>query len=82
MNAETLISDAGIPDSTYVDVASVPWQPTRFPGIESKLLMENKSTGMSTWLMRWAPGSRLPQHEHVAIEQPMSCRARSRTMRA
>ena len=64
MNAETFV-----PDSTYVDVASVPWQPTRFPGIESKLLMENKATGLSTWLMRWAPGARLPQHEHVAIEQ-------------
>jgi anti-sigma factor ChrR (cupin superfamily) len=74
MNAETLIAESGtpdslIPDSTYVDVASVPWLPTRFPGIESKLLMEDKATGMSTWLMRWAPGARLPQHEHVAIEQ-------------
>ena len=64
MNVETLM-----PDSTYVDVASLPWQPTRFPGIESKLLMENEATGMSTCLMRWAPGARLPHHEHVAIEQ-------------
>jgi anti-sigma factor ChrR (cupin superfamily) len=24
---------------------------------------------MSTVLMRWAPGARLPHHEHVAIEQ-------------
>jgi hypothetical protein len=64
MNAETLP-----PDSTYVDVALVPWQPTRFPGIDSKILMENKTTGMSTVLMRWAPGARLPNHEHVAIEQ-------------
>src|SRR5260370_37878932 len=31
--------------------------------------MENKATGMSTVLMRWAPGARLPHHEHVAIEQ-------------
>jgi anti-sigma factor ChrR (cupin superfamily) len=31
--------------------------------------MENKTTGMSTMLMRWAPGARLPRHEHVAIEQ-------------
>ena len=73
MNAETLVAasplpDSTIPDSTYVDVPSVPWQPTRFPGIEAKTLMANNS-GMSTVLMRWAPGSRLPQHEHVAIEQ-------------
>jgi anti-sigma factor ChrR (cupin superfamily) len=64
MNVETLI-----PDSTYVDVAAMPWQPTRFPGIDCKILMENKATGMSTMLMRWAPGARLPHHEHVAIEQ-------------
>ena len=65
MNAETMM----IPDSTYVDVPSIPWQPTRFPGVEAKTLMENKATGMSTVLMRWAPGARLPHHEHVAIEQ-------------
>ena len=69
MNAETLIVEKALPDSTYVDVADVPWQPTRFPGVEWKILMENKATGMSTALMRWAPGARLPLHEHVAIEQ-------------
>ena len=64
MNVETLP-----PDSTYVDVAGVPWTATRFPGVEAKVLMENKATGMSTVLMRWAPGARLPRHEHVEIEQ-------------
>ena len=64
MNADTLIAD-----STYVDVPAMPWKPTRFPGVEAKTLMENPATGMSTVLMRWAPGARLPQHEHVAIEQ-------------
>jgi hypothetical protein len=48
---------------------SIPWKPTRFPGVEAKTLMENPATGMSTVLMRWAPGARLPHHEHVAIEQ-------------
>ena len=38
-------------------------------GLEAKTLMENKATGMSTVLMRWAPGAKLPDHEHVAIEQ-------------
>ena len=47
----------------------MPWKPTRFPGIEAKTLMEDKTTGMSTLLMRWAPGARLPLHEHVAVEQ-------------
>ena len=64
MNAETFI-----PDSTYVDVPSIPWKPTRFPGVEAKTLMEDPATGMSTVLMRWAPGARLPHREHVAIEQ-------------
>ena len=67
MNVQSLAGLA--PDSTYVDVASVPWQPTRFPGVEWKILMEQKETGLSTVLMRWAPGARLPAHEHVAIEQ-------------
>ncbi len=58
-----------IPDSTYVDVASVPWTKTRFPGIDQKILMEDKTTGMVTVLMRWAKGTRLPKHEHVEIEQ-------------
>jgi anti-sigma factor ChrR (cupin superfamily) len=64
MNVETMLSG-----STYVDVDKVSWAPTRFPGIEAKTLMEDKSTGMSTMLMRWAPGARLPHHEHVALEQ-------------
>ena len=64
MNAETMT-----PDSTYVDIERIPWTKTRFPGIETKMLMENKATGMSTQLMRWAPGARLPRHEHVEIEQ-------------
>ena len=31
--------------------------------------MENKETGLATLLMRWAPGARLPLHEHVEVEQ-------------
>ena len=64
-----------LPDSTYVDVAGVPWQPTRFPGVEWKILLENKATGMSTALTRWAPGARLPVHAHVAIEQTVGPRS-------
>ena len=65
MNADANL----VPDSTYVDVAAAPWTKTRFPGVEAKILMEQKETGLSTWLMRWAPGARLPAHEHVEIEQ-------------
>lgn len=55
--------------SRYVAVDAVPWTATRFSGIEMKTLMEDKQTGMLTVLMRWAPGARLPMHEHVRIEQ-------------
>jgi len=69
MNAETMPLGGLVPDSTYVEVAKVPWVKTRFPGIEAKTLMENKETGLATLLMRWAPGARLPLHEHVEVEQ-------------
>lgn len=55
--------------SRYVALDAIPWQPTRFPGIEQKILMEDKERGLYTALMRWAPGSTLPMHEHVEIEQ-------------
>jgi len=55
--------------SRYVSVADVPWTPTRHKGVEMKALMEDKSTGLLTALVRFAPGSTLPDHEHVEIEQ-------------
>lgn len=55
--------------SRYVDVAALPWVPTRFPGVELKVLMEDKETGLLTALTRFAPGAVLPDHEHVELEQ-------------
>jgi anti-sigma factor ChrR (cupin superfamily) len=55
--------------SRYVDVASLPWMPTRFKGVDMKVLMEDKETGLSTTLVRFAPGATLPDHEHVDLEQ-------------
>jgi anti-sigma factor ChrR (cupin superfamily) len=55
--------------SRYVDVADVPWTPTRFKGVDMKILMEDKDTGLSTALVRFAPGATLPDHEHVELEQ-------------
>jgi hypothetical protein len=55
--------------SRFVDVANLSWEKTRFPGIEQKTLLIDKSTGLLTALMRMAPGARLPQHQHVKIEQ-------------
>jgi len=55
--------------SRFVDVPNLPWEKTRFPGIEQKTLLMDKATGLVTALMRMAPGVRLPDHQHVKIEQ-------------
>jgi len=55
--------------SRYVNVEALPWRPTRWAGIEMKVLVEEPETGLLTALFRWAPGSELPLHEHVRIEQ-------------
>ena len=55
--------------SRLVDVAEMPWQPSRYPGIEFKTLLFDRANGLVTSLMRMAPGSVLPDHEHVRIEQ-------------
>ena len=55
--------------SRYVQVDALPWTPTRFPGIEIKVLMEDRETGLLTALTRLAPGAVLPLHEHADLEQ-------------
>jgi len=55
--------------SRYIDVPSLPWQPSRFPGVEVKVLMEDPDTGLQTVLTRMAPGAVLTDHMHVEIEQ-------------
>lgn len=56
-------------DSRYVDVASLPWKPTPTKGIDMKILLLDEETGLMTALFRWEPGTVLPRHEHVEIEQ-------------
>lgn len=55
--------------SRYVDVEQIPWKPSRFPGVDIKVLMEDSATGLQTTLTRLAPGAVLPLHEHMDIEQ-------------
>ena len=55
--------------SRLVDVDALDWHPTRFEGIVVKPLLFDRASGLATSLMRMAPGSALPEHEHVAIEQ-------------
>jgi anti-sigma factor ChrR (cupin superfamily) len=55
--------------SRFVDVQRLPWERTRYPGVETKTLLVDRKTGLLTLLMKMAPGARLPDHEHVEIEQ-------------
>jgi anti-sigma factor ChrR (cupin superfamily) len=55
--------------SVFVDVENMPWEKTRYEGVEQKTLLVDPKTGMLTALMRMGPGVKLPDHEHVKIEQ-------------
>jgi len=59
----------GLLQSRLVNVADAPWQPTPYEGIDIKVLMSDEETGLMTALFRWQPGSVLPDHEHVELEQ-------------
>lgn len=59
----------GANGSHYIDVASVPWKETGYPGVKIKVLLEDFDTGLFTALFSWEPGAKLPLHEHAGIEQ-------------
>jgi anti-sigma factor ChrR (cupin superfamily) len=63
-----LLSDAASPPSTYLDVVNMPWERSKFPGIEHKVLYTDPASGMSTLLFRLAPGAEVPLHEHTGVE--------------
>jgi anti-sigma factor ChrR (cupin superfamily) len=62
---------AGLPPlaSRFVQVAGLPWEDTRFAGVQQKILVVDRDSGVVTALMKFAPGAKLPDHEHVLIEQ-------------
>jgi anti-sigma factor ChrR (cupin superfamily) len=55
--------------SRFVDVEALPWEQTVYSGVEYKTLIVDRSSGLLTTLMRFAPNVKLPDHEHVFIEQ-------------
>jgi anti-sigma factor ChrR (cupin superfamily) len=55
--------------SRLVDTDALPWQATRYAGIEVKPLLFDRASGLASLVMRMAPGAVLPDHEHVLIEQ-------------
>src|SRR5262249_29960992 len=54
--------------SRYLDVPNMPWEPTKFAGIQIKVLYSDDS-GMTTALFKLDPGAVVPLHEHTALEQ-------------
>ncbi len=55
--------------SHYIDVANSPWKPTRFPGVDMKILWRDPEGEAFTALYRMAPGAALPKHRHMGVEQ-------------
>ena len=54
--------------SHFLDVPNMPWEATKFPGIQIKVLYADDA-GMTTALFKLAPGAVVPLHEHTALEQ-------------
>jgi anti-sigma factor ChrR (cupin superfamily) len=55
--------------SRVLRARDMPWQPTRFPGCQTKTLLFDAKSGLVTLLFKMEPGAELPYHEHVLIEQ-------------
>lgn len=55
--------------SRFVNVHELPWESTRYPGIQTKTLLIDKESGLLTALLKMDPGAKLPDHEHVLVEQ-------------
>ena len=53
--------------SHYLDAPNMPWEATKFPGIEIKVLYSD-GDGITTALFKLAPGAVVPLHEHTGVE--------------
>jgi anti-sigma factor ChrR (cupin superfamily) len=62
------MSSSDARQSIYLDLSTIAWEPTPYPGVETKTLYQ-EGTGRRTTLTRFAPGARLPRHRHVGLEQ-------------
>lgn len=50
-------------------VANLAWEGTGIPGIQRKLLSQDKESGTYTALVHMASGARYPPHRHAGTEQ-------------
>jgi quercetin dioxygenase-like cupin family protein len=49
--------------------AEAAWKPSAVPGVSVTVLRYDRATGESTSLVRFAPGTRFPAHNHPAGEE-------------
>ena len=77
-----LLANEPSPPSSYVDVVNAPWETSKFPGIEHKVLYNDPNTGMATLLFRLAPGAIVPLHEHTGVEMTYVLKAAWKMMKA
>ena len=54
---------------SFVSGATAEWKAGRIPGISVKLLRRDTESGASSSLVRFAPGTTFPAHDHPAGEE-------------
>jgi quercetin dioxygenase-like cupin family protein len=69
MDVYATIRESPQGDAMLVQTASTPWKPSAHAGVAVKVLRRDKSTGESTSLVRFEPGTRFPAHNHPAGEE-------------
>ncbi len=68
MHADIKLNSDPALATRFLDVPNMPWEPTKFPGIQIKVLYSDDE-GRTTALFKLAPGAVVPLHEHTALEQ-------------
>jgi quercetin dioxygenase-like cupin family protein len=61
-------SPQGVVDFYYVHASAGTWR-SLVPGVQVKLLFTDPQTNRSTAIIRMAPGTRLPRHHHLGVEE-------------
>ncbi len=51
-----------------MNLDAIPWQPTRYPGIDVHFYASDRSSGRALALIRMAPGCSYPRHRHRGEE--------------
>ena len=57
------------PQDSLVSSAGAEWIPGRIAGISVKVLRNDKASGESSSLVRFAPGAAIPAHDHPGGEE-------------